>query len=86
MSTYKENYETNELKALCDSILNVRLCMEDESLGEEETKNLIINEFSVNPRLRDYVKYKFMVEYNIVIKYDKESIFIEKVMNNDNIG
>mmetsp|Transcript_75813 Transcript_75813/g.164113 ORF Transcript_75813/g.164113 Transcript_75813/m.164113 type:complete len:137 (-) Transcript_75813:1207-1617(-) len=39
-----------------------------------------MSEFSTNPRLRDYVSYKFKKEFNIRIRYDKESVFVEKIL------
>lgn len=63
----------------------VKSVLNDDSIGEEETKNQIVTEFTLNPRLRDYVKYKFKNEFHRVIIYDKESVFIEKILSYENI-
>jgi len=58
MGTYKEDYEEKELEHLILSIGKMKflLTQRDEyGFFEESMKNIVL-EFSLNPRLRDFVK------------------------------
>lgn len=56
------------------------LTQRDENGFYEEAKKDIILEFSYNPRLRDFVKYKLKENYNTHIHCETESQFIESIL------